>query len=123
MGLGRWTDIGPRGCWSCDASLLICQGPILAKKSVGVVQNTPSSSRSSPPPSDRIRASNLQFTSMIPQVSSNPTSLTTKERHYAQLAAKLGTLANSFETTRQHLNLAAEQAFYMRKLGIAQAST
>lgn len=60
---------------------------------------------------------------MIPQVSSNATSLTTKERHYAQLAAKLGTLANSFETTKQHLNLAAEQAFYMRKLGIAQAST
>ncbi|CBQ68495.1 conserved hypothetical protein [Sporisorium reilianum SRZ2] len=60
---------------------------------------------------------------MIPQVSSNATSLTTKERHYAQLAAKLGTLANSFETTKQHLNLAAEQAFYMRKLGLAQAST
>lgn len=63
------------------------------------------------------------FTIMMPQVSSNATSLTTKERHYAQLAAKLGTLANSFETTKQHLNLAAEQAFYMRKLGIAQAST
>ncbi|EST04481.1 DASH complex subunit Hsk3 like protein [Kalmanozyma brasiliensis GHG001] len=60
---------------------------------------------------------------MIPQVPSSTTPLTTKERHYAQLAAKLGTLASSFETTKQHLNLAAEQAFYMRKLGIAQAST
>ncbi|SNX85867.1 uncharacterized protein MEPE_04576 [Melanopsichium pennsylvanicum] len=61
---------------------------------------------------------------MISQVTYQPsTALTTKERHYAQLAAKLGTLANSFETTKHHLNLAAEQAFYMRKLGIAQAST
>ncbi|KIS67818.1 uncharacterized protein UMAG_03875 [Mycosarcoma maydis] len=60
---------------------------------------------------------------MLPQIPTNATSLTTKERHYAQLAAKLGTLANSFEITKQHLNLAAEQAFYMRKLGIAQAST
>lgn len=67
--------------------------------------------------------STFRIAVMISQVSSNASSLTTKERHYAQLAAKLGTLANSFETTKQHLNLAAEQAFYMRKLGIAQAST
>lgn len=46
-----------------------------------------------------------------------------KERHYAQLAANLGTLASTFETTKLNLNKAAEQAFYMRKLGIAQAST
>lgn len=68
-------------------------------------------------------ASVTTIATMIPQVSSNAAPLTTKERHYAQLAAKLGTLASSFETTKQHLNLAAEQAFYMRKLGLAQAST
>lgn len=55
--------------------------------------------------------------------SSTNTGASPKERHYAQLATNLGTLANTFETTKLNLNKAAEQAFYMRKLGIAQAST
>ncbi|SPC63124.1 uncharacterized protein UHOD_05880 [Ustilago sp. UG-2017b] len=84
----------------------------------------PHTNVSLPSSSDKtIAARSPVLINMIPQVSSNATSLSTKERHYAQLAGKLGSLANTFETTKQHLNLAAEQAFYMRKLGIAQAST
>ncbi|SPO46983.1 uncharacterized protein PSANT_04669 [Moesziomyces antarcticus] len=59
----------------------------------------------------------------IPSGATSSATLSNKEKHYAQLAAKLGALATTFDTTKQHLNLAAEQAFYMRKLGIAQAST
>ncbi|PWY96911.1 hypothetical protein BCV70DRAFT_234218, partial [Testicularia cyperi] len=59
---------------------------------------------------------------MPPQTNASAGSMTNKERHYAQLAAKLAELSQSFDTTKQHLDVAAEQAFHIRKLGIAQAS-
>ena len=51
------------------------------------------------------------------------TALTSKERHYAHLAAKLETLSQTFQTTQHHLTVASEQAHYVRKLGIGQAAS
>ncbi|PWN46912.1 hypothetical protein IE53DRAFT_390945, partial [Violaceomyces palustris] len=46
-----------------------------------------------------------------------------KERHYSHLAARLAALSNTFQNTHHHVTVASEQAHYVRKLAIGQAST
>lgn len=47
---------------------------------------------------------------------------TTKERHYAHLAARLAALSHNLANTHHHINVAAEQAVYLRKLGSSQGA-
>ncbi|CEH16812.1 DASH complex subunit Hsk3 like [Ceraceosorus bombacis] len=47
---------------------------------------------------------------------------TTKERHYAHLAARLNALSNNLANTHHHIGVAAEQAVYLRKLGASQGA-
>lgn len=46
----------------------------------------------------------------------------TKERHYAFLAARLDALATTVQHTQHYMAIASEQAAYLKDLGIGQAS-
>jgi hypothetical protein len=46
----------------------------------------------------------------------------TKERHYAHLAARLAALAQGLHNTQLHVAVAAEHAAYVRKLGAGQGA-
>ncbi|KAN0062856.1 hypothetical protein ACQY0O_004677 [Thecaphora frezii] len=53
---------------------------------------------------------------------SSNTALSKKERHYAHLASQLDTLSHTLATLQDRITVAAEQAHYVRKLGIGQAA-
>ncbi|WFD22506.1 hypothetical protein MEQU1_001178 [Malassezia equina] len=45
-----------------------------------------------------------------------------KERHYAYLSSRVEALAVTLQHTQHYMNIASEQAAYMKDLGVGQAA-
>ena len=45
-----------------------------------------------------------------------------KERHYAYLSSRMDALAVTLQHTQHYMNIASEQAAYMKELGLGQAA-
>lgn len=45
-----------------------------------------------------------------------------KERHYAYLSSRMDALATTLKHTQHYMNIASEQAAYMKELGVGQAA-
>lgn len=45
-----------------------------------------------------------------------------KERHYAYLSSRMDALTVTLQHTQHYMNIASEQAAYMKELGLGQAA-